>query len=78
MSLLTILERIDEELEINNQLTREYVKLEMERKVEPKSFEDHVDQVVQTAQDRLDFIILGNKRLRLDMKINDLQEKLYQ
>ena len=79
MSLLELLQRIDEELEIGEKLVKQQVAIENDKKRsinKVSSTDPHIDQILQNAQNRLDYMILCNKRLRLDMKIESLCEKL--
>jgi hypothetical protein len=81
MSLLELLKRIDEELEIGEKLVKQQVAIENDRKRsinKVSNADPYIDQVLQNAQDRLDYMILCNKRLRLDIQIESLQEKLNQ
>ena len=79
MSLLELLKRIDEELEIGEKLVKQQVAIENDRKISINKVPDtvpYIDQVLQNAQDRLDYMVLCNKRLRLDIQIESLQERL--
>lgn len=78
MSLLELLQRIDEELEIGEKLVKQQVAIENNRKryIKVPNTDPYIDQILQNAQDRLDYMILCNKRLRLDIQIENLQEKL--
>ena len=79
MSLLELLKKIDEELKIGEELVKQQVAMENDRKRYSNEFpntDPHIDQILQNAQNRLDYMILCNKRLRLDIQIENLQEKL--
>ena len=79
MSLLELLKRIDEELEIGEKLVKQQVAIENDRKIsinKVPNTDPYIDHVLQNAQDRLDYMVLCNKRLRLDIQIESLQEKL--
>ena len=81
MSILEILKKIDEELENGEILVKEFLKKENDRKKNILECNNDnktcTDQVLQDAYDRLEFIVLCNKRLRLDIEIDALKSKLY-